>query len=122
MREIKGSPYCVFLIADVTAGSRLPKEGQVCQKGGHCGSKATFTEYSGGENPCRKQEKNSKSSPQRVEIAPSHFPLASPHPSLILSALNSHSAVLASAEKGNRLSSPLLMNLATVGRSHLRLL
>ena len=59
-------------------------------------------------------EKNNKSSLQKAEIALFISFLSLPIPSLILFAWNSHSAAPSSAEKDNQLSSPLLMNLATM--------
>lgn len=93
---------CVFFyIVDIIAGSKLPDEGQIFQKDlplwNH--KQPSFNVVGVKESLQKTDEKNSKSSVQGAEIAPSHFPFNSPCPNSILFALNSHSAALASAEK-----------------------
>lgn len=92
---------CFFYIVDIIAGSKLPNGGQIFQKDlplwNH--KQSSFNVLGVKESLQKTDEKNSKSSVQGAEIDPSHFPFNSPCPNLILFALNSHSAALASAEK-----------------------
>ena len=91
MREIKRHSYCFFLsffflIADVIAGSRLPIQGQIPHNDCCYGSGITSSLQlmSRGQPSWQKtEEKNSKSSLQSLEAAPSHFPFTSPRPNLI---------------------------------------
>lgn len=101
MRNKRLLLLCFFYIVDIIAGSKLPNEDQVFQKDlplwNH--KQPSFNVLGVKESLQKTDEKNSKSSVPGAEIAPSHFPFNSPCPNLILFALNSHSAALASAEK-----------------------
>lgn len=114
MRETKGCSYCFFyrgLCRKPTA-----KWGPNIHKGCHCGTTSNLHwTFWGWTSPSYREQMESRpifSSQSWNSLLISL--LASPHPNLILFALNSHSAARSSAEKDNQLSSLLLMNLATM--------